>query len=388
MKKSDQLKKTYDEIKAKINDLQEAGETKKAYDMLPEMKDAEKAYKVQLEMEKADLANFLPKAAPVLKNAVEDKVMRNRIFNKLVLGVPLNEQEQEFYMADRTPVKRVNDAAGTPGQVGATPSKGGYLVPEEQMAQLREYRKAYTSLKTLAHVQTANSTSGSMPTLGDEAGLLTNFEEITTINQSDFDFGQLKYEIKDYGDIIPVSNQLLQDADVSILSIIGQRFARKSINTENKEILDLLGGLSASGLKDYKSLMKALNVDLDPAYYAGARIVTNQDGLQWMSELEDSQKRPLLVPDVAAQDTYRFRGKEIFVLSNNTMKTESNKIPFYIGSIGDYVAFFQRLGVEIAVSQDFLFDKYATALRCVERFDVVADDKDAVKAYNVTIASA
>lgn len=388
MKKSDQLKKTYDEIKEKINDMQEAGETKKAYDLLPDLKNAEQAYKVQLEMEKEDLADFLPAAAPVLKNAVEDKVMRNRIFNKLVLGIPLNEQERDFYAADSTPVQRVDDAAGTPGQVGATPAKGGYLVPEEQMATLREYRKAYTSLKTLAHVQTANSTSGSMPTLGDENGVLTNFEEITNIKQSDFDFGQLKYEIKDYGDIIPVSNQLLQDADVSILDIIGQRFARKSINTENQEILGLLGGLSSAELKDYKSLMKALNVDLDPAYYAGARIVTNQDGFQWMSELEDNQKRPLLVPDVAAQDTYRFRGKEIFVLSNTTMATKESKIPFYIGSIGDYVAFFQRLGVEIAVSQDFLFDKYATALRCVERFGVVADDKDAVKAYNVTIASA
>ena len=76
------------------------------------------------------------------------------------------------------------------------------------------------------------------------------------------------------------------------------------------------------------------------------------------------------------------------MLSNNTMATTSNKIPFYIGSIGDYVAFFQRLGVEIAVSQDFLFDKYATALRCVERFGVVADDKDAVKAYNAAVTSA
>ena len=388
MKKSDQFKKTYDEIKAKINDLQEAGETKKAYDLLPDLKNAEQAYKVQLEMEKQELANFLPAAAPVLKNAVEDKVMRNRIFNKLVLGIPLNEQERDFYVADSTPVQRVDDAAGTPGQVGATPAKGGYLVPEEQMATLREYRKADTSLKTLAHVQTANSTSGSMPTLGDENGVLTNFEEITTIKQSDFDFGQLKYEIKDYGDIIPVSNQLLQDADVSILDIIGQRFARKSINTENQEILGLLGGLSSAELKDYKSLMKALNVDLDPAYYAGARIVTNQDGFQWLSELEDNQKRPLLVPDVAAQDTYRFRGKEIFLLSNTTMATKESKIPFYIGSIGDYVAFFQRLGVEIAVSQDFLFDKYATALRCVERFGVVADDKDAVKAYSVAVTMA
>lgn len=388
MKKSDQLKKTYDEVKAKVNELQEKGMTKDAYDLLPEMKNAEMAYKVQLATEQEDLDNFLPGAAPTKKSGIEDKVMRNRIFNKLVLGAPLNDEEKEFYAADKTPIQRVTDAAGTPGQVGATPAKGGYLVPEEQLAQLREYRKAYTSLKTLAHVQTANSATGTMPTLGDETGTLTNFEELNSISQSDFDFGQLKYEIQDYGDIIPVSNQLLQDADINITSIIGQRFARKSVNTENKKILDLLGSLSAGEIKDYKALMKALNVDLDPAYYANARILTNQDGFQWMSELEDSQKRPLLVPDVAAPDTYRFRGKEVTVLSNNMLATTSSKIPFYVGSISDYVAFFQRLGVEIAVSQDYLFDKYATALRCVERFGVVADDKDAVKAYNVNVTTA
>ena len=170
------------------------------------------------------------------------------------------------------------------------------------------------------------------------------------------------------------------------MNIIGQRFARKAVNSENAEILTLLGGLTAGAVTDYKSLLKAINVDLDPAYYASARIVTNQDGFQWMSELSDAQSRPLLVPDVAAPDTYRFRGKEIVVLSNNTLKTATKKIPFYIGSIADYVAFFERQGVEIAVSTDFLFDKYATALRCVERFGVVADDKDAVKAYNFTVA--
>lgn len=61
MKKSDQLKKTYDEIKAKINDLQEAGETKKAYDMLPELKNAEKAYKVSWRWRKQTLPIFCRK---------------------------------------------------------------------------------------------------------------------------------------------------------------------------------------------------------------------------------------------------------------------------------------------------------------------------------------
>ena len=387
MKKSDELKQIVDSLKSEVKNLQVQEQYDAAAAKAKELTDAVRDYTTAKAVEDADFQNFVGGAVPAtgIVDKSDMKKIRNRVFNKYVLGRALDEQEKEFVNKYGAP-QEVVDAAGTPGQVGATPSKGGYLVPEEQIATIREYRKAYTALKGFCHVQTANSTSGQMPTLGDETGKLTKFEELNSIKQSDFDFGQLKYSIADYGDIIPVSNQLIADANVSIVNIIGQRFARKAINSENAEILTLLNGLTAGTVTDYKSIMKALNVDLDPSYYASARIVTNQDGFQWMSELTDGQNRPLLVPDVAAPDTYRFRGKEIVVLSNSTLATATKKIPFYIGSIADYVAFFERMGVEIAVSTDFLFDKYATALRCVERFGVVADDKDAVKAYNVTIA--
>ncbi|WP_314799327.1 phage major capsid protein [uncultured Selenomonas sp.] len=374
MKKSDELKKTVDELRREVENLQQEEKYEAAAERAKELTNAVHQYEAAVFMETAQHTDFAGGAAPIQTASVSDAVMRNRVFNKLVLGRTLDAQEREF----------VNQI-GSPGMVEGTPGKGGYLVPEEQMTQIREYRKAYTALKDFAHVQHANSTSGKMPTLGDETGKLVAFEELNSIQQSDFDFGQLKYEIKDYGDIIPVSNQLLDDADVNITAIIGQRFARKAVNTENDEILKLLKKLTAEAVTDAKSFMKILNVSLDPSYYANARILTNQDGFQWLSELEDAQKRPLLVPDVAAPDAYRFRGKEIIVVSNGTLATTANKIPFYIGSFADYVSFFERKGVEIAVSQDFLFDKYATALRCVERFGVVADDTDAVKLAQVTL---
>ena len=375
MKKSDELKKMVDELRREVENLQQEERYEDAAKRAKELTNAVHQYEAAVSMETAQRTDFAGGAAPIQTASVSDAVMRNRVFNKLVLGRTLDAQEREFA-----------NQIGSPGMVEGTPDKGGYLVPEEQMTQIREYRKAYTALKDFAHIQHANSTAGKMPTLGDETGKLVAFEELNSIQQSDFDFGQLKYEIKDYGDIIPVSNQLLDDADVNITAIIGQRFARKAVNTENDEILKLLKKLSAEAVTDAKSFMKILNVSLDPSYYANARILTNQDGFQWLSELEDAQKRPLLVPDVAAPDTYRFRGKEIIVVSNGTLATTENKIPFYIGSFADYVAFFERKGVEIAVSQDFLFDKYATALRCVERFGVVADDKDAVKLAQVTTA--
>ena len=374
MKKSDEIKKTVDELRHEVENLQQEEKYEDAAKRAKDLTNAVGQYEAALAMEKAALTDFAGTAAPVEENNVSDAVMRNRVFNKLVLGRALTEDERGY----------VNQI-GSPGQVEGTPAKGGYLVPEEQMRQIREYRKAYTALKVFTHVQHANSISGKMPTLGDETGKLTAFEELNSIKQSDFDFGQLKYEIKDYGDIIPVSNQLLDDADVNLTAIIGQRFARKAVNTENDEILKLLKKLTPTAVTDAKGFMKILNVSLDPSYYANARILTNQDGFQWLSELEDAQKRPLLVPDVAAPDTYRFRGKPIVVVSNGTLPTETKKVPFYVGSIADYVAFFERAGVEIAVSTDFLFDKYATALRCVERFGVVADDTDAVKLAQVTL---
>ena len=373
MKKSDELKKMVDELRREVENLQQEERYEDAAKRAKELTNAVHQYEAAVSMETAQRTDFAGGATPIQTASVSDAVMRNRVFNKLVLGRTLDAQEREFA-----------NQIGSPGMVEGTPDKGGYLVPEEQMTQIREYRKAYTALKDFAHVQHANSTAGKMPTLGDETGKLVAFEELNSIQQSDFDFGQLKYEVKDYGDIIPVSNQLLDDADVNITAIIGQRFARKAVNTENDEILKLLKKLTAEAVTDAKDFMKILNVSLDPSYYANARILTNQDGFQWLSELEDAQKRPLLVPDVAAPDTYRFRGKEIIVVSNGTLATTANKIPFYIGSFADYVAFFERKGVEIAVSQDFLFDKYATALRCVERFGVVADDKDAVKLAQVT----
>ena len=384
MKKSDEIKKIVDELKTKVDQLQQEEQYDEAMKVANELKDAVRDYKIAKSMEDAEATNFIATATPATaKNMISDAVMRNRVFNKLVFGRQLNEEEKSYI-----------NAAGTPGQVETTQAKGGYLVPEEQMSQLLELRRAYTQLKGYAHVQVALSNAGKQPTVGAETGTLTAFDELKELPQSDIDFGQLSYEIADYGDIIPVSNSLLQDADLNLLGIIGQRFARKAVNTENTQILAKLAGItdSPTAISTWKGVTKALNVTLDPAFYANAKIFTNQDGFEWMSELEDGQNRPLLVPDVVAPDTYRFRGKEVVVISNGILETSetgtgtvTRKAPMYIGSMSDFLTFFERKGVEVAVSDQAGFTKNATLIRAIERFDTVVADAAAMKSYQVTL---
>jgi len=384
MKKSDEIKKIVDELKAKVNQLQQEEQYDEAVKAANELKDAVREFKIAKAVEDAEATDFIATATPAnAKSMISDAVMRNRVFNKLVFGRQLNEEEKAFL-----------NTAGTPGQVEATPAKGGYLVPEEQISQLLELRRAYTQLKGYTNVQIALSNAGKQPTVGAETGTLTAFDELNEIHQDDIDFSQLSYEIADYGDIIPVSNTLLQDTDINLMGIIGKRFARKAVNTENAQILAKLAAItdSPTAISTYKGITKALNVTLDPAFYANAKIFTNQDGFEWMSELEDAQNRPLLVPDVAAPDTYRFRGKEVVVISNSILVTSetgtgtvTRKAPMYIGSMSDFLAFFERKGVEVAVSGEAGFTKNATLIRAIERFDTVVADSAAMKSYQVTL---
>lgn len=409
MKKSDELRKTVDELQAQIENLQQEGKVAEAKKLVAEMNNAVDMFKAAKAMEQDDFTNFSQNAKPAQSRESLERI-RNRAFNKLLFNKRLTDEERQAYFrndgddtvsggsgTDTVTISGGSDtdtSTTVTGQIEGTDSKGGYLVPVEQLPILREFRKAYAQLKDYCHVVQANSTSGKWPTLGEESGLLVNFTELDQIQESDFEFGQASYSISDYGDIIPVSNQLIRDANVNILGIVGQRLARKAVNTENSAILGLLStNLSnPSTISNYKGLTKAINVDLDPIYYANTKIFTNQDGFQWMSELQDAQNRPLLVPDVTAPDTFRFRGKPVVVLPNSVLASSAASgqtpayAPFYIGNLADYVMFFERQGVEIAVSTEYLFGKYGTALRCVVRFGVTADDTDALKAYKVALS--
>lgn len=390
MKKSDEMKHEINAKRAELEKFQQEEKIKEAQNAATELNKMVDALNVQLALEKSDFENFLNRAEPLNKPTGDSKEkLRNRAFNKLVLKCGrLSDEERQAYLN----VSNEEGQPGRPGQIESISEYGGYLVPEEQLTTIREFRKAYAQLKDYCHVIHANSTKGKWPTLGEETGLLLNFTEMASIKESDFEFGQADYEIADYGDIIPVSNQLIADANVNILSIVGQRLARKVVNTENSLILSKLATLEATTISSFQALNKALIKDLDPVYWANAKIFTNQDGFLWLSNLVDAQQRPLLQPDVVEPNVYRYRGKPVVVLPNsvlnNTTTTGSSPTttaPFFIGNLSDYLMFFERQGVEIATSTEYLFAKYATALRCVVRFGVALDDVDSMKAYNVAI---
>lgn len=378
MKKSDELRQIVAKLRKEVMDLQGQEEMDKAAAKAVELNNAIRDLHTQEAVEAADLAKTMlhpstPEGAPIKSENMAR--LRNRVFNKMVFGRALDAQEREFA-----------DNAGTPGLVETTPGKGGYIVPEEQISILREYRRANLALRSFCGYQTVTSDTGKRPTLSSEKGKLVAFDELNEINQDDLDFGQITYKISSYGDIIPVSNELAADNNINLMEVIGRRFATKSINTENDKILAKLPS-KGTAITDYKGIINALNTKIDPMQAIAAIILTNQSGFDYLDELTDTQGRPLLTPSLADPSMMTLRGKIIVPVSDSILATPTAGIPFYVGAMAEAVAFFDRQQVAIEASSDAGFTKNATYIRAIERFDVEADDAGAMVLLNYKVSA-
>ncbi|EGT3831887.1 TPA: phage major capsid protein [Clostridioides difficile] len=286
-------------------------------------------------------------------------------FNKAVLGKSLTETQSAL-------VEKVEE-------------DGGYLVPKEQRTQIEELKRQLIPLKQYCNVVPVATLSGSMPLEVDANDELINFDEMEEINQSDIKFGQVKWLLNDYGDIIPISNSLLQDEKANLTNYVGDRFSKKAVRTENKKILEVLSKSKKVEGEDYKTIQTALNKELDPSISANAIIITNQDGYDYLDSLTDSNNRPLMSDSLTVEGAKTFKGKIVVVLSNQHFSSTASKLTFYVGDLSSAVAFFDRQVYEMAVSKEAGFTKNATFMRVIERFDVQSIDNKAMVNVELTL---
>lgn len=375
MRKSVEMKKQLDALKNEIKTLQAAGKVNEAHGKLDELNIMKNAVTVQEAIEQEEMENF---AGNPLEHTVtvDNSVMKNRVFNKQILNMPLTEDEKKY----------ATNAVGTPGQAGGIKSKGGYLLPEEQFNRLIEYRRGLIALKDLCEVIPVTRRSGSIPTTVEDDSELINFDELNDISKKDINFAQISYNVGTYGEIIPVANELLEDIDIDLISVIGRRFVRKGINTENSKIIALLQTLTPKAGDSYDDIKTALNVSLDPAISATAVIITNQNGFDYLDQVKLDNGLPLLQPVLTDPTKKQLSGRIIHVVKNERLSDVSGAHPFFVGDMAEFCKFFDREQVTVDLSTDAGFNMNAAMLRAIERFDVQKADVKAMVYLQITPA--
>ena len=281
----------------------------------------------------------------------------------------------------------------TPFLKSSTDENGGFVIPADVQTQINEYKRSELyDLSKLVTVEHSEFLSGTrvFEKLADQTPF-ENFDEWDTINDiAAPQFEQKSYKMKNYGGILPVPRQLLQDSKENLLRHLAKYIARKSVATRNFKILEILNGLTKR-TKDIvytDDLKKILNVELDGVFSAGAKIVTNQDGFNWLDTCKDEKGNYLMQKDVTSSTGFSFLGREVAVVPNSVIKTTANKAPVFVGDLKEAITLFDRDEYETKgtdVGGD-AFKRNTYDIRTIDRFDVTQWDTAAVIATQIDVS--
>ena len=329
---------------------------------------------------------------------------------------------------------KTNDYDGTMNE--STPADGGYTVPEDIYTRIENFREAEFSFLSLVRRERVHTATGQRTF--KKRSQHTGFSKVGEGGKIGAtgtpQFERLTWAIEKYAGYMPITNELRYDSDANIAQVVIEWLGRESRATANNLILtEIQSNGNAVNFENLDGIKKALNIDLS-LFKGSSRIVTNDDGLQYLDTLKkkaDSNEY-LLTPDLrdpmrltltagatvvplsivpneimpstptytASTDTTVQSGKTYYTVSGGIYTPVAEptgnpstssyyemdptpQIPFIIGDLYEGVVYWDREWMSIAESAiaaigDFnAFEQDLTLYRAIEREDVTLRDTEA-----------
>lgn len=270
-----------------------------------------------------------------------------------------------------------------------TGADGGYTVPEDIQTRIISYRESKASLLDLVTVEKVTTDKGqrTFKKRSQQTGFTKVGEGGKIGAKNTPQFERLSYEIDKYAGYFPVTNELLADSDANIANTLIEFIGDESRVTANKLILEQINTKEAVAFAGLDDIKKALNVTLGSAFKATSKIVTNDDGLQYLDTLKNDKGEYLLQPSPAdPMELVLCAGATtvpVKVYPNADIPTVENKIPMVVGDLKEGIVYWDRQRMTIAVSSiaqvgDLnAFEEDLTIYRAIEREDVTPRDTQA-----------
>lgn len=313
--------------------------------------------------------------------------------------VPENKKDstKEFANAARMGFRNV--------MTEGTLADGGYTVPEDIQTRVNEYRDAKKSLIDLVDKENVTTNKGSRTY--KKRSQQTGFEKVgeggKIKGKSTPQFERLDYKIEKYSGYLPVTNELLEDSDVNIANTLIEWLGDESRVTRNKIIISVAKTQSKQSIASLDDIKKILNVVLGQAFKPTSKVITNDDGLQWLDTLKNEKGEYLLQASPANPMQLRLCAGATIVpvevypnndLTSDTGTSGHRKIPFIIGDLKEGIKFFDRNQMTLAQSTTAAigelnaFEEDLTIFRAIEREDCKIKDAAAFVYAELDLADA
>lgn len=255
---------------------------------------------------------------------------------------------------------------------GFKSAEGEAIIPVELMTP-KEAKQDKTDLISLVNVVKVKNASGkwTLVKLTDQTmNTVEELEENPSLAKPSFT--KVNYDIKTRRGHLPVSQELIDDADYDVMGLVAKQAKNQERITKNKEIAKVLKTATAKNATGLDGLKDILNVDLKPYY--NATIVCTQSMFAALDKIKDKDGRYMLQTDITSPTGYKFAGRVIVVYPDDIIGGSTGDMKSFIGDIGEFATLFDRAQTTVKWQDDKIYGQY---LATANRFDVVKVDSDA-----------
>lgn len=343
---ADELTKQLDDINAQITALEE--EKQKLEDELAAIEEDEQP---QEENEEAE------------RGAQKTMSKREKIKN--------NEEmtyQERAKKAINGYVHRQERAAVT----GFKTTDGEVVIPEEI---LQAYKKPVDQVDLKQYVRTVkvNSKNGSLPVIKRAEGTMNTVEELAANPElAKPTFTEVKYNVKTYRGYVPVSQEVIDDADYDVTGLVAEAINDQTLNTTNKAIATVVKTLTAKEVTGVDGLKDLINKEIKKAY--NVKLFVSASLYAALDKLKDKNGRYLLQDSITAASGKTLLGKEVVVLDDDVIAAAAGEMKGFVGDLAAAVTYFDRVQTTVRWTDNEI---YGQLLSGVTRFDVQKVDTDA-----------
>lgn len=254
---------------------------------------------------------------------------------------------------------------------------GGALVPEEILSP-EKTPEDVVDLTRYVRVVKANRGSGTYPIIAKSGSKMHTVEELE--RNPELQKPQITdkpYKIETYRGYIPVSQEVIDDADYDIVGLIDEEITDQKLNTRNAAIAEILKTATPQTLGSLDDIVTLLNTGFKTAYQV--KLFVSQSFYNVLDLMKDNRGRYLLQDDITVASGKRLKGKEIVVLDDEMIGDAPGDLVAFIGDAKAYCKFFDRKQISVKWVDH---NVYGQMLAGFLRFDAITGDEEA--GYYVT----
>ena len=266
---------------------------------------------------------------------------------------------------------------------GTTTGSNGVALPHAVL-QAVEKPANTNELVGLANHISVNAPAGTLPVLSATDTTLATAAELAENPQlAKMALSGVDYKLKTYRGAIPVSQELLDDADsnVQIEQLIGDYATQIHDNTLNADIAAVLKTATASTVTSFDDFKKAYN---DTYKYSNRVVVISKSGYDALDTLKDNEGRYLLQDDIASATGKAILGAPVYVVEDKRLGAKDGDQVAFVGSVHSFVTVADFKDLRVKWTDDYV---YGEQLQLIVREDTVVADPDAGKFLTLDFAS-